>query len=402
MRLPFAASLVLIATAAHAEEKSSKSNGLSFESFGYLRAGVGWGDDGGRQTCFQLPGARAKYRLGNECEIYGELGGRLTFGEDGDGLKTTLTLRGSVLGTPINDYDDFDFFGEEAWIGVSRLSEEGPWSGAEVWAGHRFYKRQDIHINDFYYWDATGMGLGVTGVDLGFAKGSLAYFFESAGNIGDALDGSPYMRLDARLEEISLAEKTDMTLGLDLRFPDESGLANDGGGMATMQVNHETRRGETLMAALQYGWGAGRDLSFASDPGARDGDRSVRAVGSYLWNAWDSYAVMATGIAEWQSDDRNWYSLGARQIWRLGQSKTYFALETGLDHVVPRTGDGRTLAKVTAALEWREGPKFFDRPSYRAYATYAQWDDDAEAAGIAPGVSGTDGFNFGFQVEHFW
>ncbi len=398
MRLFIAAAIGLFATIAQAQDTPTRDPG--FETFGYLRTGIGWGDDGGRQTCFQLPGARTKYRLGNECETYGEFGGSFLFGNAGSGAKVKLVLRASLLATPINDYDNFQLFGEEAWVGVSGLTDKAAWSEAEFWAGHRFYKRQDVHINDFYYWDATGTGLGVTGVDLGFGKGSLALFFASAGNIKDALDGTPYTRVDARVEEISLGDDTDLTVGLDLRFPKEK--ANSNGGMMTLQVDHKTQRNESLVGALQVGWGAGHTLSFASDPAATPAEKGLRAVGSYLWNASDSYAAMATSVAEWQSDDADWYSLGARQIWRLGQGNTYFALETGVDHVVPEAGDSRTLGKITAALEWREGPKFFDRPSYRAYITYAGWDKDAETAGIAPGVSGRDGISIGFQVEHFW
>lgn len=400
MRYLVVAALCSASTVAEAQSTDAVMGSPNFETFGYLRTGIGWSDGGGRQKCFQLPGARAKYRLGNECETYGEFGGRLVLGEGGSGADVQFVLRASVLATPINDYDSVEFFGEEAWVGFSKLTDAATFSEAEFWFGHRFYKRQDVHINDFYYWDATGTGLGVTGVDLGFAKGSLALFLASAGNIENALDGTPYKRIDARLEEISLGEETDLTVGLDVRLPDDGSDAD--GGMITLQVDHETERGEQIVGALQYGWGAGRLLSFASDTGASSGERGLRAVGSYLWNASDSYAVMATGVVEWQSDDVDWYSLGARQIWGLGQENIYFALETGIDHVTPEIGEDRTLGKITAALEWREGPDFFDRPSYRAYVTYAKWDDDADAAGIAPGVSGQDGISVGFQIEHFW
>ncbi|MEF8768555.1 carbohydrate porin [Candidatus Accumulibacter contiguus] len=40
---------------------------------GYLRALSGINSEGSRAACFQLAGSQAKYRLGNECEVYGEL-----------------------------------------------------------------------------------------------------------------------------------------------------------------------------------------------------------------------------------------------------------------------------------------------------------------------------------------
>ncbi|WP_373878266.1 carbohydrate porin, partial [Azotobacter vinelandii] len=40
---------------------------------GYSRIGLAGSDEGGTQSCFRLPGAPSKYRLGNECEEYAEL-----------------------------------------------------------------------------------------------------------------------------------------------------------------------------------------------------------------------------------------------------------------------------------------------------------------------------------------
>ena len=45
----------------------------ALEFAGYLRSGLGTSVNSGPQSCFQLPGAPSKYRLGNECEQYAEL-----------------------------------------------------------------------------------------------------------------------------------------------------------------------------------------------------------------------------------------------------------------------------------------------------------------------------------------
>ena len=45
----------------------------ALEFSGYMRSGVGESSASGSQSCFQLPGAPSKYRLGNECEQYAEL-----------------------------------------------------------------------------------------------------------------------------------------------------------------------------------------------------------------------------------------------------------------------------------------------------------------------------------------
>ncbi|ETX28626.1 hypothetical protein RISW2_05900 [Roseivivax isoporae LMG 25204] len=369
-------------------------------SFGYLRAGAGWRGGGDAQRCFQLPGARSKYRLGNECETYVEPGVDLSFGPR-DGPRLGLHLRGALTATELNDFDDVDTVAAETWISLEGFAG-GAFSGAEIWAGQRFYKRHDVHINDFYFWDGTGLGLGLADVDLGWSSMSVAYFTGSAFDLETSLDDTPYDRVDLRFADIAAGGGDGaLTVGMDLRLPDADGLPNDGGAMVTALWTRSARNGAEIMLAGQAGFGAGTSLSYVSNAEAEDGDRALRAVGSYTWNASDAFSIMATGVAEWQSDDRNWYSVGMRPVWGLGRD-LYLAVEAGIDHVVPEAGGDRTLGKLTAALEWKPGPDFLDRPAVRLYATTAAWNPDAERAGIAPAHDGRDGVNVGVQVEHWW
>ncbi|UMA67120.1 carbohydrate porin (plasmid) [Roseivivax marinus] len=368
-------------------------------SFGYLRAGVGWRGGGDAQRCFQLPGARTKYRLGNECEIYVEPGLDLGFGPK-DGTRVGVHFRGALTATELNDFEETETYAVETWVGLRGFGA-GAFSDAEVWAGQRFYKRHDVHINDFYFWNGTGLGFGLADVDLGWSSASIAYFTDSAYDLRSSLDGSPYERVDLRFSDISLGEKTKLTVGVDLRFAEKDGLENDGGAMATILWNRTDSRGGELMLAGQAGFGAGTSLTYASKAEADDADRAFRAVGSYKWNASEDFSIMATGVAEWQSADVNWYSVGARPVWAIGNN-LHLAVEAGVDHVVPERGGTRTLGKLTAALEWKPGPDFFDRPAVRLYATTAGWNANAEAAGTAQAFDGRDGVNIGVQVEQWW
>ena len=130
---------------------------VSLKTFGYLRAGVGGRSGGGPQRCFQLPDAPVKYRLGNECETYVEPGLILTFGDaDGPGASIDINYRAAFIGTEYNDYDTWKDYTVEAWIGLDDFVQDGPLAGAKFWAGQRFYKRQDVHIHDFFYFNGTG------------------------------------------------------------------------------------------------------------------------------------------------------------------------------------------------------------------------------------------------------
>ena len=51
------------------------------------------------------------------------------------------------------------------------------------WAGQRYYRRHDIHINDFYYLDMSGYGGGVEDVPLGgFGNSRVAWLGGSVDN----------------------------------------------------------------------------------------------------------------------------------------------------------------------------------------------------------------------------
>ncbi|MCV5977545.1 carbohydrate porin, partial [Escherichia coli] len=56
---------------------------------------------------------------------------------------------------------------------------------ATLWAGKRYYQRHDIHISDFYYWNISGAGAGVEGIEAGPGKVSFAWVRNDRGDIAD-------------------------------------------------------------------------------------------------------------------------------------------------------------------------------------------------------------------------
>jgi maltoporin len=142
---------------------------------GYFRAGYGRDNEGGPQVAFQAPGAPAKYRLGNEAENYGEIIFAKNFYAPGlfavdpkerpdgtpDGPVSRVQVRMSIY-NPYTDYgssSSTQFGLPEAWGAIGNVLQGQP--GLTFWAGNRFYRRFDISINDFFFYNMSGGGAGL-------------------------------------------------------------------------------------------------------------------------------------------------------------------------------------------------------------------------------------------------
>jgi maltoporin len=148
----------------------------ALEFSGYVRSGAGGSSEGGTQSCFQLPGAQSKYRLGNECEHYMELDLRQDLLSLDDGSVVSVEGMAQLY----NAYGHTPkFTGDYGFARMNQMYAE--WSkvpalnGGSLWAGRRFYKRNDIHISDFYYWNQSGTGAGIEDFELGGLKYSYAF-----------------------------------------------------------------------------------------------------------------------------------------------------------------------------------------------------------------------------------
>jgi maltoporin len=154
---------------------------------GYVRSGYGRSGAGGPMVAFQAPGAVSKYRLGNEAETYGELILGKNFYLPGvfdldEGERTGAALNGPIARVQLrlsffNPYSAFASADAtsvglpEAWASVGNVLPFAP--STKFWAGNRFYRRHDIHVLDFFYWNMSGGGGGIEDVPLG--PGHLAF-----------------------------------------------------------------------------------------------------------------------------------------------------------------------------------------------------------------------------------
>lgn len=384
-------------------------NALEFA--GYLRSGVGNSLNGGKQSCFKLPGAEAKYRLGNECEQYAELELRQDVYSFDDGSVLSVDGMASLY----NQYDrQLTFQGDNGSARLPQLYAQ--WSnlpslnGGSLWAGRRYYKRNDIHISDFYYWNQSATGAGIEDVLIGGLKYSYALSRK------DNLYQENYVtRHDFNVAGFNTNPGGQLELGLSYLDKPERTDAHSGWAITAQHVQSEFLGGKNKFA-MQYGEGSGTGLGYTGDFRLDNSSKRYRIVEFFDWQVTPRFGgqVEAVYQKDFRPDGGNqeWLSLGVRPTYAISEQ---FKLVTELGHDQVKAADGtRKLSKFTFAPTWSpKGPGFWTRPEVRLYYTYASWNAAAQRAanefdaGSALSDSGAfgsarHGSNAGLQVEYWW
>jgi maltoporin len=404
-----------------------------FRFHGYFRSGYGVSGEGSAQEAFKAPYAGAKYRLGNETEAYVET--TFDYGMAPAGSQAFFDTRITVsYVTPTSKSNSFDTTVSlrEAWaLGRGVLGDSQ--AGATFWAGSRFYDRHDLHMSDFYYRDMSGFGGGVEDLRLGGAKLALAWLggsideLESSGTVVPPgqfqVDKNTF---DARVYGLPLAGGT-LELNLDLSLfsgdtiPNAAGditLLDDTGWAAGLLHERRLASGRNVLSA-QYGTGVAANFrAVVTSPAGRTlqpgevvdpGDAwQLRVVEDLALDRLGPLSLLVGAV--YQEGDNGaatlsrlrWISFGVRPAWHFSR---YFSLqaEAGFDHTSRRGEPGGSLFKLTLGPQLTPAIGALQRPSLRAYLTWATW-SDAFVGQVAPVQYGTAsrGFGAGVQLETWW
>ncbi|MDD4881272.1 MAG: carbohydrate porin [Gallionellaceae bacterium] len=374
---------------------------------GYIRASTGIDLEGGSQGCFRLPGAGAKYRLGNECEVYGELlFGQEIYQAEGGPLLTAHVMASLFTPGGIENLleGNNSYRLPQVYFAAHQLP---PLNGGQLWIGNRYYKREDVHINDFFYWNPSGIGMGVEDYGLGDLKLSYAVFRK------DSVDQTHLApRHDLQLRGIQVNSGGELQLGAS--YIAKTGAASTrhtGWALNVQHVQQEVLGGSNKLA-LQYGVGPGVGLG---STGPLDNNSNVtrfRAVEQFYFKATPLLDGQVTAVYQHDSAPagaQDWTSLGGRLAYALG-GHWKLLTELGYDRVKPDGAATRNLTKLTIAPTWSSAAGLFGRPEVRLFYTWASWNDAAKLAAApgdtlsASGVYGGDnhGSTVGMQVEHWW
>jgi maltoporin len=406
---------------------------LGFRFGGYMRSGFGDDSNGKGQQPFQAPLAGAKYRLGNEAETYLETLFKYGMNSEGDNPAYFDTRVRIAYVTPTSQTSTFDttFSLREAYAVAGRVWQAQP--TATFWAGARFYDRQDVHINDFYYRDQSGFGGGIEDVALGERVKLAAAWI---GGTQDELESSGVPAtdrfrfnkntIDVKLYGFGLG-RTRASVAVDLsNFAGDQDISlgepitiDDSFGASTTGILELPFKGGRNKLALQYGKGAAYDFrSVIQKPVGRtfqpgehvnvDDLWQFRVVNDFVIEQRGPWSLQ--GVAVYQELDNGaasnsrvrWVSVGARPVRKLGRFFS-MALEAGWDHTKQEDLSGGSLFKLTVAPQITPALKFFSRPSLRAFATWAHWSDSFRGQiASASYPDGVHGAAFGVQLETWW
>lgn len=391
-----------------------------FEFHGYARSGFGINERGGQQIAFQAPGAPAKYRLGNEAETYAEMVFVNNWlnpeRDDGEAWFKTEVLVMAFTRNLSSFDSSSDFRFREAFAQAGNLFK-GRFKTTKFWAGNRYYARQDIHLNDFWYTDFSGYGGGVEDIQLGPGKAAIAYIgsanptkppYDTVGNVPKSTVYARWQDVKVPGGNFGLWYNYAFAKGartVELNLPSAAGHG----------IGVEHKRTEFLggyhLANFQAAGGAASNLVATAQlptPFWRD-SRTFLFTDHALIQPNPKFAIMPIFIAGWNRPGdpgigyRRWISAGARPIWFFNRWAS-LAFEAGADHVNnPDQQTAGWLRKFTIAPQLATGPEFFSRPVIRAFVTFANW-----SPGLKGKVGGDaymyrlNGISAGLQFESWW
>ena len=409
---------------------------------GYMRSGVMHGNSafGSKTDTVKLG------RLGNENDTFME------FGLGADVAKVddvTYSVYGMIAhGGEGNETDwNTNLSCRQAWAGAKNLLGQGD---DFLWIGKRYYKREDIHILDEYYYNVSGTGVGLENVVLGPGKISLAW----TRNDKDAKKDKDKVNIYSMKSEYKY-----------------KGLKDDGNKPAKVKVNTYDVRyefpvwdgaslqlGSTYLEAEKDKNGSYRTYTIEKENSIGDGlnlsaELNIGLLGGFNKTVVQSFSGSSAADVHYGTGSSVYYDEG--QGWRLiNWGDVHFTKEFGMFHVVQyahssgfKSYDSERsvnlvvrpyyqltkMTKLLAEVGWfaektantddkgvqsyvsKHGSKytlayaispdasnFWSRPEFRFYVSHVSVSDNMNIGPTNEWVRQTSDNMFGAQVEAWW
>ena len=396
---------------------------------GYVRAGAGVTADGGGLKSGDEFNKSKLGRLGNEFDTYAEVGlGQELFNADDRSMYLDTMFSMESAGnmnnetTSRSDSEQATFGIKQAAIKAKGYIPSAP--EATIWAGKRFYQRQDLHIIDTKFLNVSGYGFGLEGLNAGAGTLSTAIIrgdgeaWDGATSIGDLniyyadVRYSNLKPWDGAWAEVAvdyaMVNPTDAQTDTDATAADL-----DNGLMVTAQISQSFDWGWDKVV-LQYGdkglaqnmisQGGGWYDIWSGDVNDAKGYRIINTGDVNLSDSFMINHVLTYGYAEEHGDwvdDEDMLSFVMRPTYKWSSyNKTmlevgYFKSTKTWDSGSEDKSKGK---KVTLAHALTTGEGFFARPEVRFYVSYLK-DDEGKSFNNS---TENDAINYGVQFEAWW
>ncbi len=404
----------------------------SVTSNGYFRAGWGEAGKGGNMQCFGV--GYAKFRLGNECDAYGEIGLDIpVFNQSNGAVWTAHTMVNTDI--PYSaDYWDTKLAFAQNYISVAHWGD-GALKDAVLWAGLRYYDRPDLHMLDYKYLVGDGSGAGIENINLGndvmFSYALMRpadsndlgrTWLENLFKVSNIKAGPGAFTFNAGLTGAWHSDNTtvtDATTGITTTTPTAQ---TSSGWYLSALYDHPLGDVGSNRIGLQYGRGANATGNFSSiNQSANTDDNTLQILDNFTLEPKDSKFTML-GHAVYRQDKYSYAGASNDTWWAVGIRPQYhftdifgFATELGYESYKPdSTNETENITKVTFALTAAAGKGAYARPELRLFYTYAKWNDAARndmsnpmnavsSKGVHSVYEGsTNGSSFGVQAEAWW
>jgi len=359
---------------------------------GYWRAGPGLTGHSTNRACYALNGGVSgmKYRLGNECDIFGEF--MLSQDYKKDGLEYKVNLMTSHY-TGNTDTDGKGLGIEQLWAevkGIDLLPE------ATFWIGKERGRRGDVHIVDTFFTEMKGVGAGVKGITALGGKLGVAYYKN------DDTPDKPGHRINVELLSLPANEGGALNVFTTATKGQFSG-GTTGAGVA---IRHDQENllgtGLTNNLWVQYAQGsAGLNSNFGDLTAGSNakGWRVVESFNGQIGRVGGQAMVLFAKETNKFGQDVTSFSVGGRVSYGISRNFK-FITELGHSQYKPEGGATARLDKLTLAPTLSVDNTFWSRPELRFYVTMARWN---KAAGNVTGnpalANETSGTSAGAQVE---
>jgi len=394
----------LVAAAAFALFAANAAHAVDWT--GYMRGGPAATSVSGKsRQCYGI--GELKYRLGNECDFYGEF--QLAQAMKADGVDFNAVLMTNYYSPQTESNANYGV--EQAYVEMKGVDIAPQ---ALFWMGKR-RDRDDVHIVDTFFTNMSGVGAGVENIDVGFGKlGFSGYKNDTAAvyvdgqHIATTSGNNGVGRLHAQLYDIAVNPDGKLRVVLSYSKGDsQGGVKGQSGYGLNFEHTQDKFFGGGNHIWVQFAQGS-TDLNQGISDNAQHGSdfKGWRIVESPSWQV-GSFGGQA--IAMYQHNEApnasggksNFWTIGGRGSWGITKNLKWLT-EIGYSSLKPDGGSSENVTKVTIGPALSTGPDFWKRPELRLYVTYADYNkaaaqDTANNYGFPSNK--TNAVSYGAQVE---